>query len=111
MSANRRNPGVHHTARQSRDGVPSGPGALADSVAGMRSGPRGYPGRGSDWGFTAVHFDVARPPSASRGPRLHDMRHRFATNTLVQWYRSEQDPERRLPILTAYLGDRKSTRL
>ncbi|MFH1602841.1 MAG: tyrosine-type recombinase/integrase [Pseudomonadota bacterium] len=40
----------------------------------------------------------------SHGPRLHDMRHRFATNTLVTWYRSNQDPERRLPILAAYLG-------
>jgi len=40
----------------------------------------------------------------SHGPRLHDMRHRFATNTLVMWYRSNQDPERRLPILSAYLG-------
>jgi hypothetical protein len=26
-----------------------------------------------------------RGASDSRGPRLHDMRHRFATNTLVQW--------------------------
>jgi len=40
----------------------------------------------------------------SRGPRLHDMRHVFATNTLVRWYRSGEDPERRLPILSAYLG-------
>jgi len=40
----------------------------------------------------------------SHGPRLHDMRHRFATNTLVRWYRSNQDPERRPPILSAYLG-------
>jgi integrase/recombinase XerD len=45
-----------------------------------------------------------RGPSDSHGPRLHDMRHRFATNTLVHWYRSNQDPERRLPILSAYLG-------
>jgi integrase/recombinase XerD len=45
-----------------------------------------------------------RGTSDSRGPRLHDMRHRFATNTLVQWYRSGQDPERRLPLLSAYLG-------
>jgi integrase len=45
-----------------------------------------------------------RGPTDSRGPRLHDMRHRFATNTLVHWYRSNQDPERRLPILSAYLG-------
>jgi integrase len=38
------------------------------------------------------------------GPRLHDLRHRFATSTLVNWYRSDQDPERRLPLLSAYLG-------
>jgi integrase len=43
-------------------------------------------------------------PYGSRGPRLHDMRHRFATYTLVRWYRSGQDPERQLPILSAYLG-------
>jgi integrase len=40
----------------------------------------------------------------SHGPRLHDMRHRFATNTLVHWYRCGQDPERRLPLLSAFLG-------
>ena len=45
-----------------------------------------------------------RGASDSRGPRLHDMRHRFATNTLVQWYRSGQDPEKRLPLLSSYLG-------
>jgi integrase len=45
-----------------------------------------------------------RGPSDSHGPRLHDMRHRFATNTLVRWYRSNQDPKRKLPILSAYLG-------
>jgi integrase len=40
----------------------------------------------------------------SYGPRLHDLRHRFATTTLVNWYRSNEDPERRLPLLSAYLG-------
>ena len=45
-----------------------------------------------------------RTPSASHGPRLHDIRHRFATETLIQWYRSGQDPERRLPLLSTYLG-------
>lgn len=42
--------------------------------------------------------------SDHHGPRLHDMRHRFATNTLVKWYRSNLDPERLLPVLSAYLG-------
>jgi integrase len=45
-----------------------------------------------------------RGPSDSHGPRLHDMRHRFATLTLVRWYRSNQDPERKLPLLSAFLG-------
>ena len=45
-----------------------------------------------------------RGVSDRHGPRLHDMRHVFATNTLVHWYQSDQDPERRLPILSAYLG-------
>jgi integrase/recombinase XerD len=45
-----------------------------------------------------------RDASASHGPRLHDFRHRFAVQTLVQWYRSGQDVERRLPILSTYLG-------
>ena len=45
-----------------------------------------------------------RGASDSHGPRLHDMRHVFATNTLVHWYQSDQDPERLLPILSAYLG-------
>lgn len=40
----------------------------------------------------------------SHGPRLHDLRHRFATTTLVNWYRSNEDPERRLPLLSTFLG-------
>jgi len=45
-----------------------------------------------------------RGASDRHGPRLHDLRHRFATTTLVNWYRTDQDPERRLPLLSAYLG-------
>lgn len=45
-----------------------------------------------------------RRPNASRGPRLHDFRHRFAVTTLVNWYRSGQQIEQRLPALSTYLG-------
>lgn len=45
-----------------------------------------------------------RAPSASHGPRLHDFRHRFAVETLLGWYRAGQEVERRLPILSTYLG-------
>jgi integrase len=45
-----------------------------------------------------------RLASSHRGPRLHDFRHRFATDTLLRWYRSGDDPMRRLPVLSTYLG-------
>ena len=38
------------------------------------------------------------------GPRLHDFRHRFALETLIHWYRTGEDIERRLPVLSTFLG-------
>ena len=45
-----------------------------------------------------------RGATASHGPRLHDFRHRFAVQTLLRWYRSGEDAERHLPVLSTYLG-------
>lgn len=45
-----------------------------------------------------------RAANASHGPRLHDFRHRFAVQTLLRWYRAGEDAERRLPVLSTYLG-------
>jgi len=39
-----------------------------------------------------------------RGPRLHDLRHRFVVSTLIGWYRTGVDVERELPKLATYLG-------
>lgn len=39
-----------------------------------------------------------------RGPRLHDLRHRFAVSTLIRWYRSGMDVDREIPKLATYLG-------
>jgi integrase/recombinase XerD len=39
-----------------------------------------------------------------RGPRLHDLRHRFAVCTLLNWYRAGLDVEREIPKLATYLG-------
>jgi integrase/recombinase XerD len=39
-----------------------------------------------------------------RRPRIHDLRHAFAINTLVDWYRAGVDVEPRLPWLSTYLG-------
>lgn len=43
------------------------------------------------------------------GPRLHDFRHRFATETLLRWYRSGEDIERRLPALSTFLGHSRTS--
>jgi integrase len=45
-----------------------------------------------------------RGQSDRYGPRIHDLRHRFAVMALLRWYRSGEDVERRLPFLSAYLG-------
>lgn len=45
-----------------------------------------------------------RGPSDSRGPRLHDLRHRFAVYTLLRWYREGVDVDSHLPRLATYLG-------
>ncbi|MDN5872353.1 MAG: tyrosine-type recombinase/integrase [Nitrococcus sp.] len=45
-----------------------------------------------------------RAATDRHGPRLHDLRHRFATATLVNWYRTGEDVERRLPLLSTFLG-------
>ena len=43
-------------------------------------------------------------PEDPNGPRLTDLRHRFAVRTLTQWYRDDVDVERRLPRLATWLG-------
>ena len=60
------------------------------------------------YNFAKVSREVGlRAPTAGRhgrGPRLHDMRHRFAVCTLLRWYRAGLDVEREIPKLATYLG-------
>jgi len=39
-----------------------------------------------------------------RGPRLHDLRHRFAVSALIEWHRRGADVDREIPKLATYLG-------
>ena len=70
----------------------------------------------STWGNRLVHnylahvfadlieaADVSVSPTERR-PRLHDLRHSFATTTLLGWYRDGVDVAARLPLLSTYLG-------
>lgn len=45
-----------------------------------------------------------RKPGGRRGPRVHDLRHHFAIQTLLRWYRTDVDVEVHLPELSTYLG-------
>ena len=45
-----------------------------------------------------------RRPGDRTGPRVHDLRHRFAIRTLLAWYREGTDIEKKLPALSTYLG-------
>ena len=69
-------------------------------------------GRGAKFAVSQVHlaFDAIsrtvglRTPQMRRGPRLHDFRHRFATETLLRWSRVGTEIEREMPTLSTYLG-------
>lgn len=43
-------------------------------------------------------------PPGRRRPRLHDLRHTFAVNTLRDWHAAGLDVEPQLPALSTYLG-------
>ena len=51
-----------------------------------------------------VHRAGLARRSAMCRPRVHDLRHRFAIQTLLDAYRRGEDAEPRLTILSTYLG-------
>ncbi len=57
------------------------------------------------WTFRRLVRHVGlEPRSASCRPRIHDLRHTFAVNTLIDWYRSGVDVAAWMPRLSTYLG-------
>jgi integrase/recombinase XerD len=60
--------------------------------------------------FVKLSYEIGlRQVGDSRGPRLHDLRHRLAVKTLIKWYRNGIDVEQRLPELSTYLGHTEIT--
>jgi site-specific recombinase XerD len=45
-----------------------------------------------------------RKPSQQKGPRLHDLRHTFAVNALVAFYKDGRDIDGKIHALSTYLG-------
>jgi site-specific recombinase XerD len=45
-----------------------------------------------------------KPEKGRVGPRIHDLRHAFVANRMLEWYRDGINPQARLPYLATYLG-------
>ncbi|MBI4322004.1 MAG: tyrosine-type recombinase/integrase [Chloroflexi bacterium] len=104
---------VHESTRQiladyarARDGVVHRPATPAFFLS---EGGRRMTEWAARYSFAKISREVGlREPTTNcrhgRGPRLHDMRHRFAACTLLRWYRAGIDVEREIPKLATYLG-------
>jgi integrase len=53
------------------------------------------------WRRLMRHTGLDRPGAR---PRIHDLRHSFATLRLAAWYRDGEDVAAKLPLLSTYLG-------
>jgi len=66
-------------------------------------------GRLDGWHLRATFIQLSRQIGLrgkmdKNGPRLHDFRHSFAVRTLLNWYEAGENVERKLPLLSTYLG-------
>jgi len=87
--------------RRRRAGFPTAPTAYVFlNVIGTK---HGHPG------FVTAFLEIVRSlgirgPKGERGPRIHDLRHTFAVNRLLAWYRKGVTLGAKLPLLSTYLG-------
>jgi site-specific recombinase XerD len=100
--------------------LPLGPTLLERLATYAARAPRGA-ARASDAPFFTTTRGPAMTPAMARlnfwhlrrragvdhRARLHDLRHSFAVNRLVAWYREGADVQRLLPHLSTYLGHRR----
>lgn len=69
-----------------------------------RGGQRGYSGNGIAEVIHRMYKAANVVDSEHRRPRVHDMRHSFAVNALLRWYREGADVQSNLPRLAMYMG-------
>ncbi|MDA2931113.1 tyrosine-type recombinase/integrase [Acidobacteria bacterium AH-259-O06] len=65
---------------------------------------RGYTGPGLGQSLRALFRTTGIVKPNGRPPRTHDLRHSFAVNALLRWYRSGVDVQAKLPFLSAFMG-------
>lgn len=95
---------LHHYLRQRLsppfDARPASP--LLCNFAKGRLRP--YTGTGLSQGIHALFEAAGVHGSDGRRPRIHDLRHSFALQALIRWYREGIDVQSRLPHLALYMG-------
>ena len=65
---------------------------------------RSYTGTGLSQGIHALFDAAGVRDNDGRRPRIHDLRHSFALQALMRWYREGVDVQSRLPHLALYMG-------
>ena len=81
---------------------PAGSDALFRNETGKRTGKYA-----AFWSFARVGqaMGLREPsPAKGRGPRIHDLRHTFASRTILDWFRQGRDVDAEMYKLSAYLG-------
>lgn len=69
-----------------------------------REGGRAYTGTGLFHCWRPLLEECGIRTLKGQPPRIHDLRHSFAVNALLRWYREGADVESKLPLLATYLG-------
>lgn len=67
-------------------------------------GQRGYTGEGIASGIRSLLVQADIRNGEGRVPRVHDLRHSFAIQALLRWYRERADVQSNLPKLALYMG-------
>jgi integrase len=87
-----------------RAGAPQGPesGLFWHDQNGTR-----YATKTVMWLFIDILRRAGLKPSRGKtGPRIHDLRHSFVVNRMLEWYSAGINPQDKLPFLATYLGHR-----
>ena len=67
-------------------------------------GHHGYTGAGLAIAIDRLFIVADVKDDEGRRPRVHDMRHTFAVQALIRWYREGADVQSNLPRLAMFMG-------
>jgi len=102
LSADARSELRRYLRKRLAAGLDSRPGAAL--LYNTTRGQRGYTGTGISDGIHRLFEAAGVHASSGRRPCIHDLRHSFAVQALLRWYRVDADVQSQLPRLAMYMG-------